>query len=469
MVLSCGSEEVIEPSVLDQTFEETFTVEAAPNPEKWWNQMNGIRMNYLQGTNRTFARIESNLDEWYDDGYRMISFYCVYDGDVESFFGLGPKSFYRVESSAGMMEDFESLVAAADAKGMKILSWINLGYSIDSNEDWIKAQEDKRDGIDSKESRWFRWAETDPTPDENCDGDECFDWAYSEIAESWYKLSWGRPAFDWASEDWQQEVKNILEFWHDKGIDGWVFDAAEYLIDHNYATTSIFKTYVGDVCTAADVIIIPEASNTSLGWTESCNFLSVYDNKAGSWLHDDYNVATRAIDAEDASIIETRLAAHTDVFKNAGKITFSYDPEGYTPKKRPLEIALMTSLGILYETHFGLWNYGSWQNNVNEVFKTINSTSALAPGAARTWLSNDNEAVYSMVKTSMDGLEKVLCVFNLSEDSVSVGLNLEGSGFSTKQVMRDLVNPDQELLINQSPLTVDLAGLSYKFYQLQNQ
>ena len=128
----------------------------------------------------------------------------------------------------------------------------------------------------------------------------------------------------------------------------------------------------------------------------------------------------------------------------------------------------MTTVGVLYETHFGLWNYGPYQSDVNEVFRTINSTSALAPGSARTVLANDQDVIYSIVKTSMEGDDKVMCVFNLSEETVTVSIDLEGSGFSTSQILRDLVNTDQELLIDQSSISIELDGLSYKFYQLQN-
>ena len=480
LVLSCKSEQMddsIIPEPEDQTFEETFTTEGAPNPNKWWHQINGARMFYLQlDLGHTFSDIEADLDNLYEKGYRIISFYCIYDGEEDAFAGLGPLDFYNPQSSAGSMTDFESLSIAAHQKGMRIMSWINLGYSTYQHSYWIKAQEDVRDGITSIEAASFMWSDTYPGM---VDEDELWGWEYSDIAEKFYKKAWGYPGFDWSSEEWQMEASSILEFWHDKGIDGWILDAGEFLEYFNNATPEILRSYIGEVCSNDDVIVASEGSSTLPSWAEERNFLFSYDNtdpEEGSVSHDWENVATLAIQANSAEDIEDHLKAQTDVLKTMGGGTFSYDPEKgeMSESRRPLEIALMTSAGIIYEMYFSRdWDlpphYGSYTEDMEAVFKAVNTTSALEPGGARTVLENDNLSVYSIVKTSMDRSEKALCVFNFSDTPLTTTVNLNGSGFSTKMKLVNLLNELEELPIDDSVLTIELEEYDFRLYSLINE
>lgn len=422
--------------------------------DNWWNKINGCRMYYLQIDPNTFADIEADLDNLYNKGYRIISFFCVYDGDPNAFCGLGPYDFYSVQSTAGTMQDFESLAAAAHAKGMRLMSWINLGYSNPDHPYWIKAQQDKRDGINSKEVNSFRWSTTKQES-----GD--FGWAYSSIAGYYYKKSWGYPAFNWASSDWQNEAQAILEFWHSKGIDGWVFDAAEFLEDENHATQRILKTYVGDVCTSANVIVIPEGSTSTPQWSQKRNFTHCYDNNGDTASHDWTNVAWDAIRVKNPNSIESHLISKTDVCRANGGGTFSYDPEEGTDSRRPLEVAVMISVGILYEMWFSCrTGYGNYTDDMEDVLKAVNSTSALEPGGSRLELSNNQSSVYSITKTSMDGTQMALCVFNFASSSKTVTIDLAGS-ISIGQYPVDLITGLDGPKITSNSYTVTLPPYGF--------
>jgi len=459
-----------EPEILD--IEVMPVDQAAPlDDADWWQKINGARMYYLQlGLGHTFS---ANLDNLYNKGYRIISFYAVYDGVENAYAGLGPVNFYNPEPDAGTMDEFESLVAAVDARGMKILSWINLAYSTEDHPYWIKAQEDVRVGIDSKEALSFRWSETDLGPasgESDPEWVDLFGWGYSEIAGMYYKKSWGYAAFDWSSPEWQAEAQAILEFWHEKGIDGWVFDAAEFNEWENYATPEIMKTFVGDIATKDNVIIMAEGSPTDPAWAQARNYLFTYDNtdpEEGSVSHDWENIATLAIEAKNPSGIEPHLTSQSDVAKVNGGGTFAYDPEQphLEDTLRPLEVALMTSTGVLYELWFSRdWtgtDYGATTEHIEDVLKAVNSTAALEPGGTRMVLPVNHEAVYAFTKTSMDGTEKALCIFNFSPDPSTVAVNLSGAGIHTEEYPLNLVTGGTSFYISSNTYNTTLVGYGF--------
>ncbi len=470
----------------------------------WWHKLNGARMFFFNdpgmaaaGVQNTFAEIEKQIPELYAKGYRIISLYGFYESDPgdysmspnNTYSGLAPIDYYAPESSAGTMEEFESMVAKAHEYGMKVMAWINLGYSYEKHDYWIKAQEDKRDGIDSPEARSFFWSDTD------LGGDSGWDWEESKIAPGWYyKKVWHHPAYNWASPDWQNEVKKILKFWHDKGIDGWILDNGSGLEQNNNATAEIIKECIGDVCAEAGVLVISEGDHTDPAQALERNFSGVYDNIGNSSTHDSFNIATQCINrgrtdqiignkGSTYMTIEEHLAQKGDIMRANGGITFSYDPEsGIDDSLRPLEIALATSLGVIYEMYFSRdWDVegemgGPPRDYANtaemeNVLRAVNSTPALEPGGSRMNLPNDKApTVYSFVKTSMDGKKKALCIFNFANENSTVTIDLTGSGISTNQTPINLItNEDYETPITSNNYTVTLSPRSFLLLSVESE
>jgi hypothetical protein len=261
-------------------------------------------------------------------------------------------------------------------------------------------------------------------------------------------------------------TRNILTFWHAKGIDGWVLDAAGYLEEYHHADPEILRTFVGDPCAADDVIVIPEASPPEYAWSRRRGFSHSYDNigPGGTSSHDVENLATRAIDAEDPRIIESHLVVQTDVARSHGGGTFAFDPrqESLDDARRPLEVALMTAVGVLYEMWFQRdWthaDYGASTERMEEVLRAVNSTPALEPGGTRTVLPVDRASVYAILKTSMDGSRRALCVFNLSSTLQTVTVDLEGSGVAVGQQPVDLVSRGRGPQISSLDYRLEMPG-----------
>ncbi len=433
--------------------------------ENWWEKMNGCRMYYLQFGENTFKKIEADLDNLYDKGYRIISFYCIHDGDRRAYAGLGPYDYYSAQRTAGSLADFESLSSAVHAKGMKMLTWMNLGYSNPEHSYWQKAERDKRDEIDSQQARSFIWSDTKMEP-----GDRLWGWGYSETAECWYKKSWGYPGFNWAEPAWQNEAKRILDFWMDRGIDGFVVDAAEFYEEYNGASKAILKQYIGDTVSGRNCIAVPEGSTPTPEWSSERNFSHSYDNDDDTASHDRTNMAWDAIDTHDPNVIENHLKESGDGARALGGGTFSYDPETRHRRdhaKRPLEVAIMTSVGVLYELWFSCQRgYGEYTDEIENVLRAVNSTPALELGGSRARLPNDQSTVYSIMKRSVDGTRCALCVFNLGESSVEVTVSLSGSGIRSGQYPKDLLTGENGIHISSEDYVLALPAFGFALYEV---
>jgi glycosidase len=73
---------------------------------------------------------------------------------------------------------------------------------------------------------WTKWANED--------------WASDDPGRKVFRL----PQFNWSSESFQQEVENVIRFWMETGIDGWVLDAVNWYVG---CTWKVNRRYMTDV------------------------------------------------------------------------------------------------------------------------------------------------------------------------------------------------------------------------------
>ena len=62
------------------------------------------------------------------------------------------------------MEDFKRVLRQSHRKGLAVIAFDNLGYCAIDAPHFVKACDDIRNGIDSKESKWFWWSKTNDAP-----------------------------------------------------------------------------------------------------------------------------------------------------------------------------------------------------------------------------------------------------------------------------------------------------------------
>lgn len=148
-----------------------------------------------------------------DDGY-----------DIADYYGIHP--------DYGTIDDFKELVYEAHQLGLKIITDLVLNHTSDQHP-WFQAS---RSNPDSKYRDYYVWSETDEkyadariifldTEDSN--------WTYDEKAGMyyWHRFYSCQPDLNYDNPDVIEEMRNVMKFWLDMGIDGFRADAVPYLIE----------------------------------------------------------------------------------------------------------------------------------------------------------------------------------------------------------------------------------------------
>lgn len=174
-----------------------------------WGDLNGIikKLDYLKKLGIDALWISPVYDSPQDDnGYDIRDYRKIYD---------------RFGSNA----DMEHLIAEAHQRGIKIIMDLVANHTSDEHY-WF--QESKK-SKDNPYSDYYIWK--DPKPD----GSAPNNWGSHFGGSAWeYEPERGQyylhfytkkqPDLNWENEKVRQEIYDLMQFWVDKGVDGWRMD-----------------------------------------------------------------------------------------------------------------------------------------------------------------------------------------------------------------------------------------------------
>jgi len=146
--------------------------------------------------------------------------------------GYDISDFYNVHPDLGTLDDFEFLIDETHQRGMRIIADLVVNHTSD-------------------QCAWFKEAESDPnspyrdyyvwsdTPEKYKDARIIFidseksNWSWSEKAGKyyWHRFYTSQPDLNYDNPSVREEMKSIMRFWLDLGIDGFRADAVPYLIE----------------------------------------------------------------------------------------------------------------------------------------------------------------------------------------------------------------------------------------------
>jgi alpha-amylase len=141
-----------------------------------------------------------------------------------SYHGYDVTDYEQVERDYGTRADLDAFLAAAHARGIKVIVDLVLNHTSADNP-WFQASA-RRDGTHDD---WYVWSDTNPGwlgPDGQV--------VWHERDERWYYavFSEGMPDLNLRSQAVTEELDAITTFWlRDVGVDGFRLDAAKYLVE----------------------------------------------------------------------------------------------------------------------------------------------------------------------------------------------------------------------------------------------
>jgi len=146
--------------------------------------------------------------------------------------GYDIADFYNVHPDLGSLADFKRLVDETHKRGMRIIADLVVNHASDQC-DWFQQAESDPG---SPYHDYFVWSDTDHR---YADARIIFidteksNWTWSEKAGQfyWHRFYSSQPDLNYDNPAVREEMKSIMRFWLDLGIDGFRADAVPYLIE----------------------------------------------------------------------------------------------------------------------------------------------------------------------------------------------------------------------------------------------
>lgn len=139
--------------------------------------------------------------------------------------GYDISDYQDIMDEFGTMEDFDELLAAAHARGIKIVMDLVVNHTSDEHQWFVESQKSK----DNAYRDYYIWregkdAQTPPNNWGSCFGGSA--WQYDEKTEMYYLhlFSKKQPDLNWDNPKVRGEVFDMMTWWCDKGIDGFRMD-----------------------------------------------------------------------------------------------------------------------------------------------------------------------------------------------------------------------------------------------------
>ena len=144
--------------------------------------------------------------------------------------GYDISDYYTVLPEHGSLDDFQKFLAAAHAKGIRVIADLVINHTSDKHP-WFQ---EARSSSDSSKRDWYVWSDTDQKYLEAriiFSDTERSNWTWDEVAGAyyWHRFFSHQPDLNYDNPEVQKAILDVVSFWLNLGIDGFRVDAAPYL------------------------------------------------------------------------------------------------------------------------------------------------------------------------------------------------------------------------------------------------
>ena len=161
--------------------------------------------------------------------------------------GYDISDYRKIYKDYGTMEDYEKLLEEAHKRGIKILMDLVVNHTSDEHNWFIESRKSK----DNPYRDYYIWREPVNGKEPNNWGSVFGGpaWEYDPQTEMYYLHLFSRkqPDLNWENEKVRQEVYDMMNFWCEKGIDGFRMDVISMLSkDQSYPDGEMNGGLYGD-------------------------------------------------------------------------------------------------------------------------------------------------------------------------------------------------------------------------------
>ncbi|XP_022429650.1 neutral and basic amino acid transport protein rBAT [Delphinapterus leucas] len=169
-------------------------------------------------------------------------------------FRHGVEDFREIDPIFGTMKNFENLVAAIHDKGLKLIIDFIPNHTSDKHA-WFQWSRNRT----GKYTDYYIWHDCTRANGKTIPPNNWLSvygnssWHFDEVRNQCYfhQFMKEQPDLNFRNPDVQEEIKEIIQFWLSKGVDGFSFDAVQFLLEakHLRDEAQVNKNQVPDTVT----------------------------------------------------------------------------------------------------------------------------------------------------------------------------------------------------------------------------
>ncbi|KAM9053925.1 amino acid transporter heavy chain SLC3A1 [Megaptera novaeangliae] len=169
-------------------------------------------------------------------------------------FRHGIEDFREIDPIFGTMKNFENLVAAIHDKGLKLIIDFIPNHTSDKHA-WFQWSRNRT----GKYTDYYIWHDCTRENGKTIPPNNWLSvygnssWHFDEVRNQCYfhQFMKEQPDLNFRNPDVQEEIKEIIQFWLSKGVDGFSFDAVQFLLEakHLRDEAQVNKTQIPDTVT----------------------------------------------------------------------------------------------------------------------------------------------------------------------------------------------------------------------------
>ena len=178
-----------------------------------------------------FPGLMTRLDHLKDLGVDCVWLLPMYPSPFRDD-GYDISDYCAIHPQYGTLDDFRAFLAAAHARGLKVITELVINHTSDQHP-WFK---EARSSPDSPKRDYYVWSDTD----DRYRGvriifrdTEMSNWAWDPVSKAyyWHRFFSHQPDLNYDNPAVREEIWQVMRFWLELGVDGFRVDAVPYLVE----------------------------------------------------------------------------------------------------------------------------------------------------------------------------------------------------------------------------------------------